>query len=516
MIVTTGALPSLSAGQMTPPTLASVTIVKLEYWHKDHLGSLITTTDHLGNVTQRYAYDPFGKRRYTNGSYDAQGNLVVDWSAGVNHGTERGFTGHQELDEVGLVHMNGRIFDPTLGLFLQGDPFVQQPLNLQNYNRYGYCFNNPMGCTDPSGQVFGIDDLLIAAVVVIWGAEQTGIIDARTARMFTGLALGLELGGAEGILANAGVTNVVANAAVAGFASGAVASGSVQGAFQGAFTAGLFAGVGNYISGVDVTDATFQDVKLAEALPSGNPNAITNPYAMVALHGVAGCVGSVASGGKCGTGALSAAFSEAATVNHLQAPGPAGVITAAIIGGNASVLGGGKFANGAQTAAFGYLFNQLAHDNRSYTGVAKGQFPDWWDPIVDRAVGAYNLSNGFSPGDAEYLDTDLIKAQIRVESGAKMTAYTNDPMQVNVPGDWAPEKANYGLTRGVAPGPVLSIGAGIEWLSYKAYTYDATGTPVTFRGWDAALTRYNGGGDPNYLSKVKTQLQNLSCSKPPC
>lgn len=33
----------------------------------------------------------------------------------------------------------------------------------------------------------------------------------------------------------------------------------------------------------------------------------------------------------------------------------------AVVGGTASVLGGGKFENGAMTAAFGYLFSQLAH-----------------------------------------------------------------------------------------------------------------------------------------------------------
>jgi hypothetical protein len=164
-----------------------------------------------------------------------------------------------------------------------------------------------------------------------------------------------------------------------------------------------------------------------------------------------------------------------------------------------------------------YLFNDGMHDNRSYTGVATGQYPNWWDPLVDRAVGSYNQSNGLSPRDAAYLDSALIKAQIRVESGTNMNAFLNDPMQVNVPGNWVPEKANLGLTRGVAPGPVLSIGAGIDGLSCKGYIHDATGAAaVTFRGWDAAVTRYNGGGDPNYQSKMKAQLQNLTCSKPPC
>ncbi|HEY8904542.1 MAG TPA: hypothetical protein VIM63_00745 [Rhodoferax sp.] len=46
-------------------------------------------------MTARYAYDPFGKRRYTNGSYDAAGNVVAGWSNTLNAGTDRDFTGEE-------------------------------------------------------------------------------------------------------------------------------------------------------------------------------------------------------------------------------------------------------------------------------------------------------------------------------------------------------------------------------------------------------------------------------------
>ncbi len=49
--------------------------------------------------------------------------------------------------------MSGRIYDPTIGRFLQADPFVQAPNNTQNYNRYSYVLNNPMSSTDPSGYI---------------------------------------------------------------------------------------------------------------------------------------------------------------------------------------------------------------------------------------------------------------------------------------------------------------------------------------------------------------------------
>jgi RHS repeat-associated protein len=151
VLVTAAPLPTITG--TAPPTITSVTLVKVEYWHKDHLGSLSATTDHAGQVTARYAYDPFGKRRYTNGTYDAFGSLVVDFSPATNSGTDRGYTEHEHLDDIGLIHMNGRIFDPTLGRFMQADPFIQAPGDLQNYNRYAYCLSNPLTCTDPTGFV---------------------------------------------------------------------------------------------------------------------------------------------------------------------------------------------------------------------------------------------------------------------------------------------------------------------------------------------------------------------------
>ena len=65
--------------------------------------------------------------------------------------TTRGFTGHEMLDAVGAVHMNGRLHDPALGRFLRADPFVQFPADLQSHNRYSYALNNPLAHTDPSG-----------------------------------------------------------------------------------------------------------------------------------------------------------------------------------------------------------------------------------------------------------------------------------------------------------------------------------------------------------------------------
>ena len=65
--------------------------------------------------------------------------------------THHGYTGHEHLDSLGLIHMNGRVYDPALGRFTQADPYIQDPTNSQSLNRYSYVENNPLKYTDPSG-----------------------------------------------------------------------------------------------------------------------------------------------------------------------------------------------------------------------------------------------------------------------------------------------------------------------------------------------------------------------------
>lgn len=115
------------------------------YFHKDPLGSVSVVTNETGAVVERLSYDAWGKRRNANGS-DDPGNSIVP-------SVDRGYTGHEQLDEggMGLVHMNGRIYDPLVGRVLSADPIVQAPGYSQSFNRYSYVWNNPLKYVDPSG-----------------------------------------------------------------------------------------------------------------------------------------------------------------------------------------------------------------------------------------------------------------------------------------------------------------------------------------------------------------------------
>jgi RHS repeat-associated protein len=70
------------------------------------------------------------------------------------------------VDGVGIIHMNGRIYDPKLGRFLQADPFIQAPYDTQSLNRYSYVRNNPLNATDPSGYFWNLVVQALIAYVV--------------------------------------------------------------------------------------------------------------------------------------------------------------------------------------------------------------------------------------------------------------------------------------------------------------------------------------------------------------
>ena len=147
-----------------------LTDIDTHYRHYDHLGSLDVITDSAGSIIEELSFDPWGERR--NGVNwsdltatqlagffdDASVNSTFGDGIGVHGITTRGYTGHEMLDEVGIIHMNGRIYDAKIARFLQADPIIQDPLNTQSLNRYSYIWNNPLNATDPSGFVRGSEE----------------------------------------------------------------------------------------------------------------------------------------------------------------------------------------------------------------------------------------------------------------------------------------------------------------------------------------------------------------------
>lgn len=141
----------------------STTTSEYLYLHRDYLGSIVAITDNNGVVKEKRHFDAWGNiAKLQNGS-----GVTLSSFTYLN----RGYTGHQHLPSVWLVHMNGRLYDPTLHRFLMPDNFVQDPSNTQNFNRYGYVLNNPLRYTDPTGEraAISLEDIILPLSNLTYG-----------------------------------------------------------------------------------------------------------------------------------------------------------------------------------------------------------------------------------------------------------------------------------------------------------------------------------------------------------
>lgn len=141
------------------------------YLHRDYLGTIFAITKDApsGNMPTS-EQDVLVERRH----FDAWGGLVLLQKEGETEAAfydevkfndelylDRGYTGHEHLASVSLIHMNGRLYDAKLRRFLAPDNFIQDPYNTQNFNRYAYVYNNPLIYNDPSGE------FIISAAIII-------------------------------------------------------------------------------------------------------------------------------------------------------------------------------------------------------------------------------------------------------------------------------------------------------------------------------------------------------------
>jgi RHS repeat-associated protein len=306
------------AGRSVVRTFAGGTVTT-RYLHQDALGSIVAVTDENGNVTERYAYDPWGKQT----ALGPQPSTLNAQPAA----TTRGFTDHEMLSDLGLIHMNGRVYDPVLGRFLSADSVVQDPSDSQAYNRYSYCSNNPVNAIDPSGHSWLSNALGVAAFGLFankhfrqeYGGQVLGYAAYAIVLYYTGDP---QLAGAVGGF-------------VSGFSGSLLNGGSIGDAFRNGVIGGAEGFALAYVGG----------------------QAGLGYVGTAAADGVIGGAADAAEGGQFRNGFYSGLVAGAGG-EAIQAGGGdyyTQLTESAVVGGTASVIGGGKFANGAATAAFSYM-----------------------------------------------------------------------------------------------------------------------------------------------------------------
>jgi RHS repeat-associated protein len=346
---------------------------KFFFLHKDALGSITAITDEKGKPTI-FSYDIWGKR------LDPK-----TWKP-IANGFTKGYTGHQHWDELGLINMGGRLYDPLIAQFLQVDPVLNLEIPTLGLTAYSYCINSPLYYTDPTGYSWLGDALgsVTRGIVRVFVAGPTAPL-----LVFSGYRDFIDKNAGtivmvQGIVVSAILTPLGVPPTVTGFATGfassfaqtylnggsfgqALEAGMIGGTISGV-TAGITSGIGTTFMGADGTGTAglFGD------------NYWANLGGKALSHAAFQGTMNEAQGGSFKDGAIAAFASAAGShfTGQIQGNDVASSVQrtaiAATIGGTSNVIGGGKFANGAMTAAIVHMYNFEATKAWAYYRSGKG------------------------------------------------------------------------------------------------------------------------------------------------
>ncbi len=106
------------------------------YYHRDGNGNVTALVDAQQIIVARYLYDPFGK--------------ILSLSGRLAGANRYRFSSKEFHENSGLIYCNRRFYDPNLQRWLNRDPIME----LGGMNLYGFCANDPLGLTDPTGLGF--------------------------------------------------------------------------------------------------------------------------------------------------------------------------------------------------------------------------------------------------------------------------------------------------------------------------------------------------------------------------
>nr|WP_257792267.1 RHS repeat-associated core domain-containing protein [Empedobacter brevis] len=231
---------------------------------------------------------------------------------------DRGYTSHEHFNELGIIHMNGRLYDPILRRFLNADENIQDPYNTQNYNKYSYVFNNPLMYNDPDGEFVWWVPLAIAAVSQVSQAY---------------------------------------------YSNQPIAAGSfIKGVAISYASAAVSYGIGEIFSAGEVASALGKFTEVARHIS----------------HGVSGGLMSTIQGDNFGSGFMRGVFGSVGGSLSQSLVGNSftgNLISGAILGGTSSELFGGNFWVGAFNGISSSVFNHFEHaPDNGYEPDGKGGF----------------------------------------------------------------------------------------------------------------------------------------------
>lgn len=355
-------------GKSAVVTKKNAEAAKTQYFHHDHQGSVVAISDETGAVSSdnRFAYDPWGMRR-ASGWESKDANWLYAFKSPI---TNFGYTGHEHIDSVGLIHMGGRVYDPIIGRFLSADPFIRDATDSQALNRYAYVENNPLSYTDPSGFFLNGLRKKISHVIHVVHSAMSSI--AGVLHSISSFAGAVVTGHIRDIGKMFAENKYLGAAAQIVGCVGAPYLCSVIAAGISALTA--YGATGDLMEGLKAGATAYVFSEFSAGV-NGAIGTVKNAVGNTLLHGVAGAGLARLQGGSARSGFISGFVGAAASnsmseqigdnrywrgwADDLGSEGRTAIAT--IAGAAGAKMSGGDVALGAVQAAMGHIFNDEAH-----------------------------------------------------------------------------------------------------------------------------------------------------------
>ena len=343
-----------SANYIKKEVLSGNTVIeKANYFlHRDNIGSIvaITKADNIGTVVEKRFFDAWGNLKAL---VNSAGQTITDAQQLLNYNyfIDRGYTGHEHLWKAGLINMNARLYDPILRKFLSPDNLVQDPFNTQNYDRFGYAYNNPLLYVDLDG-----NEITLGVAIIIGAA--VAIFSKGIMNMISGIPFWYGMGKA---------------------------------AVMGAITAYISFGIGSV-----ATSAFSQTLTLGKALFEAGMHAITGG-AMSTMEGgkflsgmLSGAVSSLVASGIQGLGNIKGADGIKFVDQNPELLKAIMITSGGLSGGISSTIAGGKFMEGLRQGIITAGLNHVAHmttnfiqreTRQSALEMIKTEFPKFYEVL---------------------------------------------------------------------------------------------------------------------------------------
>ncbi|NLK96418.1 MAG: DNRLRE domain-containing protein [Clostridiales bacterium] len=175
------------------------------YYEKNVQRDIIGIIDESGKIITTYVYDSWGKL------------ISISGNKEIGEKNQYRYRGYRYDTETGLYYLNSRYYNPEWGRFINADAAVGQVGNIQGYNMFQYCFNNPVNMDDPSGQWPKLSTIftVVAVAAAVVAVAAVVVVTAGAAAPALALAGGAVLGGsgAASVAVGAGIVAIGAGVA---------------------------------------------------------------------------------------------------------------------------------------------------------------------------------------------------------------------------------------------------------------------------------------------------------------